>query len=69
MKWLFERGLAGVFIMAISGVIIYFFLYMANGGFGAQCKEIGLTGLNYERCVKQKAEGTWDPDTFELRDL
>jgi len=40
---------------------------MANGGFGAQCKEIGLTGLNYERCVKQKAEGTWNPDTFELR--
>ena len=68
MKWLFERGLAGVAIAAVTGMIICLFLYMAKSGFGAQCKEIGLTGLNYERCLKQKSEGTFDPDTFEIRE-
>ena len=56
------------FVGGVIAAVIITNLVTCDATFGAQCKEIGLTGLNYERCLKQKSAGTFDPDTFEIRE-
>ena len=55
----------------IGGFVVALFLtnvFTCEATHGAQCKQAGLTGIDFERCVNQKAEGTWDPETFEPRE-
>ncbi len=54
--------------MVIFGMGFFFIAMPIADGNATQCKLAGMTGLDFERCIHHKANGTWNPDTFERRE-